>query len=63
MRFWPEPEPYWLIEPELSSTSATSSVFFSRISVLVEKLMSALAASSGLPIKFGEDREEDAACS
>lgn len=34
MRFWPEPEPRSLIEPQLSSTSATSSVFFRRISVL-----------------------------
>ena len=40
MRFWPEPAPFWLIEPELSSTSATSSVFFKRISEFALKLSS-----------------------
>ena len=54
MRFWPEPVPYSFIEPELSSTSATSSVFFRRISLLAAKLISV-----GLVVRLAEQAGKD----
>ena len=60
MRFLPEPVPISFIDPELSRTSATSSVFFSRISDVAEKFD---VGRSALPAdQLGEGREEDRAC-
>ena len=43
MRFLPEPVPIVLIDPELSRTSATSSVFLRRTSDDAEKSRSSVA--------------------